>query len=191
MLNQMKNGVVHWGAVYEGMSTVLALGFLYMIRCSVHGTALKKNIPNLSRTVRSKDIVVISRSPMRSTVKPPSLKARKFSEAVDIEAVMLPTSTYGVGLENPDSFVEHAKPTNISLKAILIPYGMSQFLAAFVGGFAITPSVAASTTMFSVSGRKLECRDSEKSAIFSNNLIPALLHFIPARSLVPKMSLHK
>jgi hypothetical protein len=153
----MKNGVVHWGAVYEGMSTVLALGFLYMIRCSVHGTALKKNIPNLSRTVRSKDIV--DRSPMRSTVQPPSLKARKFSEAVDIEAVMLPTSTAGGGLEKPDSIVEHAKPTNISLKAILIPYGMSQFLAAVVGGFAITPSVAASTTMFSVSGCKLKCRD--------------------------------
>jgi hypothetical protein len=153
MLNEMKNGVVHWGAVYEGLSTVLALGFLYMIRCSVHGTALKKNIPNLSRIVRSKDVVVISRSPMRSTMKPPSLKARKFSEAVDIEAVMLPTSAaVGGGSEKPDIIVEHAKPTNISLKAILIPYGMSQFLAAFVGGFAITPSVAASTTMFSVSG---------------------------------------
>ena len=31
--------------------------------------------------------------------------------------------------------VERANPTNVTLKAILSPYAMSQFISAIVGGF--------------------------------------------------------
>jgi hypothetical protein len=37
--------------------------------------------------------------------------------------------------EKPSLMVLRAKPTNISLKAILTPYGISQFISALVGGF--------------------------------------------------------
>ena len=132
-----------------------------MIRCTVHGTALKKNVPNLARTVRSDDpsaqepIVASPQLPSKFVV--PS-KYRTFSEAVDIEAVMqLPTNQSNNndeadGSAKPTFTVIAAKPTNISLQKIIQQYAYSQFVSAGVGGFAITPSVAASPTMFLVCG---------------------------------------
>ena len=149
MLREVLAGNVHWQAVYHGMSTALALGFLYMIRCSVHATALKKNIPNLVREARPNDPVAPP-SP-KATLTAASTRSRKFSEAVDIEVVMQQPSTENVG-NKPEEVVSkfHAKPTNIPLKSVLAPYAYSQFFASLVGGFAITPSVAASPTLFMV-----------------------------------------
>ena len=42
-------GQVVWRAVWESIPTMLALAFLYIIRCSLHSAALKKNIPNVTR----------------------------------------------------------------------------------------------------------------------------------------------
>jgi hypothetical protein len=41
---------VHWKAFQKGLPMVCALAFLYLIRCSLHTAALKKNIPLLTRT---------------------------------------------------------------------------------------------------------------------------------------------
>eukprot|EP00980_Cylindrotheca_fusiformis_P000207 scaffold42_cov133-Cylindrotheca_fusiformis.AAC.4 len=151
LLHEIVNGLVHWGAVYKGLSTSIAMGFLYLIRCSVHGTALKKNIPNLSRRSTKSDI---SRSPPKVLSSKP-VKSRKFSEAVDIEAVMHNPATNKEETEEKTSQFVTAKPTNIMLKTILLPYGCSQFISAFVGGFAITPSIAASSMMFSLGADKV------------------------------------
>lgn len=158
------SGMVHWKAVADGMSTAIALGFLYVIRCSVHGAALKKNLPNLTRTVQGAeatqqeaDSEAMDRSPKLS--KPVGIRARQFSEAVDIEAVMQPPTTTAAANTTTEpktnTFVIHAKPSNIALKDILFPYGMSQYVSALFGGFAATPSVAASSTMFSVSNETM------------------------------------
>lgn len=40
---------LHMKAFKAGIPTVVALTFLYLIRCSLHAAALKKNIPNLTR----------------------------------------------------------------------------------------------------------------------------------------------
>lgn len=150
---QLFRGFVHWGAISEGMSTAIALGFLYVVRCSVHGAALKKNIPNLARTEKSsRTEELVADDEAMAIPRPVAFRARQFSEAVDIEAVMQVQSKLATGPTNVASggVVVHAKPSNISLKSILVPYGISQFVSAFFGGFAITPSVAASSTMFSV-----------------------------------------
>ena len=112
----------------------------------MHGTALKKNIPNLSR--RASDQETSTFKQMLST-RPKPIKLRTFSDAVDIEQVVQQAMLTKSTREKPPSLIK-AKPTNITLKAILFPYGFSQIVSAFVGGFAITPSVAASTTMFSL-----------------------------------------
>jgi hypothetical protein len=145
VVHNVFQGKVHWGAVMKGLNTAIALGFLYMIRVSVHGTALKKNIPNLARTVKIDDSSVAS--PFRTSISRPPTKARTFSEAVDIEAVMQPIAA---GAAKPTTKVIHAKPTNITLKKILIQYGYSQFISAAVGGFACAPSVGAAPTMYMV-----------------------------------------
>jgi hypothetical protein len=142
------------------------MGFLYLVRCSVHGTALKKNIPNLSRTVKADDPSAAALmgsppvSPAPNMRRPAPIRSRKFSEAVDIEAVIEQPSNGAAA--NADAskteaaVVIHAKPTNIPLKEILLQYGYSQFVVTLVGGIAITPAVAASPTMFTVSVRGCE-----------------------------------
>lgn len=144
------NGKIHWTGFRAGLDTALALGFLYMIRCSLHGTALKKNVPNLRRKVRVANEGVTSNRP----------KARKggghrriFSEAVDIEHISL-TNDSEASATIPNSqmtITEQASPTKHSLNEILFLYGISQYVCAVVGSFGITPSVAASSTMYTVS----------------------------------------
>lgn len=133
---------------------------------SRHGAALKKNIPNLSRTVLKETIandvedIKCGNNEIKIN-KPPSIKSRKFSEAVDIEAVMRPllaqAKTNNTDNTNDNKEAEiakyhtvHAKPTSITLKNIYLTYGWSQAVTFIVGGFPITPAVAASPTMFSL-----------------------------------------
>jgi Sulfate permease family len=142
-----------------------------------HGAALKKNVPNLSRKVRSDDPILeknqkrIESEDSKAAVgihilsKPPSVKSRKFSEAVDIEAVMQlsPSKSYinnGTAEtmddnNKPQFEIYQAKPTSATLKMISLCYGKSQIVTSIVGGFAITPSVAASSTMFSLGAESL------------------------------------
>jgi MFS superfamily sulfate permease-like transporter/CRP-like cAMP-binding protein len=157
---------VHWGAVQNGMSNAVALSFLYLIRCSVHGAALKKNIPNLVHKVRmsdedsaKKDEEPEDTDGMPRSPVPPGRKSKHskmFSEAVDIEAVLngggtaLSTHISGqdAGTNKANYQLVHAKPTNITLKEISATYGCSQLVVVLTGGFPITPSVAASSTMY-------------------------------------------
>eukprot|EP00531_Pseudo-nitzschia_arenysensis_P017252 CAMPEP_0116130000 /NCGR_PEP_ID=MMETSP0329-20121206/8223_1 /TAXON_ID=697910 /ORGANISM="Pseudo-nitzschia arenysensis, Strain B593" /LENGTH=1118 /DNA_ID=CAMNT_0003624303 /DNA_START=154 /DNA_END=3510 /DNA_ORIENTATION=+ len=162
---------VHWGAVQNGISTVVAMSFLYLIRCSVHGAALKKNISNLSRRVLSiKPTATTSELEEDDNQKKRGsftfsipVKSRKFSEAVDIEAVMAPPKAAGIGSganvnsdnnsrseEASNYQIIRAKSTSVSLKTISMTYAWSQVATAIVGGFAVTPSVASSPTMFTL-----------------------------------------
>jgi hypothetical protein len=135
LVNSWLQGKIHWGAVWNGMETTIALSFLYLIRCSLHGAALKKNVPNLSRTEKTGPVQGKARFSMAVPHR------RKFSEVLDIEN-MVPLVT------NAETTIVRPKPTGLSLKKILIQYGYSQFLCGAVGGFPITPSVAASPTMY-------------------------------------------
>lgn len=149
---------MHWGAFRASLDTTLALGFLYMIRCSLHGAALKKNVPNLQRKVRAATTATEpGGSPTkRALPKPVSIGAhrRLFSEAVDIEQMNLPSADVDgtdAGTATKTLITEQAAPTKHSLNEILLLYGLSQFLCALIGSFGITPSVAASNTMYTVS----------------------------------------
>ena len=146
----MIGGKVHWGAVAKGLETTIALSFLYMIRCSIHGTALKKNIPTLTRVEK------INNDPVKEVIQPLALSRRptvvrahqrKFSEAVDIDGTQ--TERTASVITNA-TVVVTAKPTKASLKAILTQYGYSQLISGMVGGFAVIPCVATAPTMFMV-----------------------------------------
>ena len=149
-INGMIGGKIHWGAVAKGLETTVALSFLYMIRCSIHGTALKKNIPTLSRVEKIKKV------PMKEAIQPLSLSRkptvvrshhRNFSEAVDIDG----TQPEHTATDVPHAtVVVHAKPTKASLKVILTQYGYSQIISGLIGGFAVIPCVATAPTMFMV-----------------------------------------
>ena len=120
---------------------------------SRHGAALKKNISNLSRRVSSENYKKSEALELEETngrlgtiARPPPFKSRKFSEAVDIEAVMSFSSDRGTAGENKNTEetsgyqIIRAKSTNLSLKWISVTYAWGQLLVAFVGGFAIIPA---------------------------------------------------
>eukprot|EP00978_Attheya_sp_CCMP212_P022531 scaffold67303_cov47-Attheya_sp.AAC.1 len=48
-LNAILTAQVNVPAIVSGLPTVIALAFLYLLRCSLHAAALRKNIPNVTR----------------------------------------------------------------------------------------------------------------------------------------------
>eukprot|EP00521_Asterionellopsis_glacialis_P011202 CAMPEP_0195293998 /NCGR_PEP_ID=MMETSP0707-20130614/13943_1 /TAXON_ID=33640 /ORGANISM="Asterionellopsis glacialis, Strain CCMP134" /LENGTH=932 /DNA_ID=CAMNT_0040354855 /DNA_START=29 /DNA_END=2824 /DNA_ORIENTATION=- len=68
-------GKIHFGAVKAGFPTALALAFLYLVRCSLHAAALKKNIPNVTRKIElesplaPKRTAEVTRPPMTPSAK--------------------------------------------------------------------------------------------------------------------------
>jgi MFS superfamily sulfate permease-like transporter len=138
-------GQVHWGAVRDGMSTTMALAFLYMIRCSLHGAALRKNVTLMER--HETRPIVSTKINHRTTSSSPRQHRRHFSDSVDIENLALSPSR----TDRKDQVVViKTKQTQHSLKEILTQYAWSQYMCALVGGMAVCPSVGASSTMYSL-----------------------------------------
>jgi hypothetical protein len=142
VLNTIAEGKIHWGAVSSSMSTVCALSFLYFLRCSLHGTALKKNVSNLARPAKEGEILP---SPPMGRLLLQNRHKRQFSEALDIEAVAISTN------DKPEKPIYRPGNCHLSLEKIMSEYGHSQIVCALVGSFGIVPSVAVAPTMFSVS----------------------------------------
>jgi hypothetical protein len=150
------------------METTLALSFLYLIRCSLHGAALKKSVPNLSRleevpvashaaaaAASAWSDSISSASPLR---RPSALSPdkRRFSEAIDIEAVFASDTTAAAGNGGDETMhMVSASPTHASMQYILYQYGLSQFVCALVGSFPITPNVGTAPTMYALRAEKL------------------------------------
>jgi hypothetical protein len=151
----MLSGKIHWGAVVQGLETTFALSCLYLIRCSLHGTALKKNVATMSRMERVKvEPVVEPLKPLtlarKTTVK--QGHRRRFSEVVDIDGIQPVEASADASCA---TVLVTAKPTQATLKEILVQYGYSQLISSLVGGFAIIPCIATAPTMFTV--RSLPC----------------------------------
>jgi hypothetical protein len=51
VLRVLFDGTVHWNATFKGLGDMVAMAFLYLLRSSIHASALKKNIGNLVRKV--------------------------------------------------------------------------------------------------------------------------------------------
>lgn len=162
-INSWAQGNVHWGAVQAGMSTAIALAFLYMIRCSLHGAALRKNIGLMERRVHANKVVTeenghnddqesITKPSIGSIPAPVRFRKRQVSEAVDLDffATNIPTSHEATNIETK-WVVTQSKPTKHTLTEILAQYAYSQYICAFVGGLAMTPSIGPSATLYSVS----------------------------------------
>ena len=166
-INSWAHGNVHWGAVQAGLSTAVALAFLYMIRCSLHGAALRKNIGIMERFVTvdaaaldAADITNTGESSLSLQNASYSVRFRKrrFSEAVDVGTLHLATAdddtATDAGSTNDPSEKKRiriqSQPTQHSLTEILAQYAYSQYICAFVGGFAMTPSIGPSSTLYSL-----------------------------------------
>jgi hypothetical protein len=99
---------------------MLALAFLYLVRCSLHSAALKKNIPNVTR-----------KQPEPSS----PVSGRKIYHR------------HGSGGSSHDDDKNQTKPLTLGF-ILEHGYGYSQIVAALFGGITVAPSVAASLTLF-------------------------------------------
>lgn len=157
-IHSLIQGRVHWGAVRKGMSTATGIGFLYMIRSSLLGAALKKNVPFMQRELRAGEGAPVNAggggTPQHNINFRPQVLSRQqraFSENVDIDhaaVVAAPDPTETKRIEN-------AKATKHSLKHIITQYSRSQYMTALVGGFATAPAVAVAGTFYAVSRASL------------------------------------
>lgn len=136
----MLHGNVHWTSVVKALETSIAFAFLYLIRCSVHGAALRKNVSNLQRIVK----VPNEETQSHHHAIPLRAHRRKFSEHVDLELVGVTDSCARA------TVIEAAPNTRHTMKNILHQYGITQCISALAGSFAIVPSVAASSTLYKV-----------------------------------------
>eukprot|EP00548_Thalassiothrix_antarctica_P002690 CAMPEP_0194131942 /NCGR_PEP_ID=MMETSP0152-20130528/2550_1 /TAXON_ID=1049557 /ORGANISM="Thalassiothrix antarctica, Strain L6-D1" /LENGTH=1098 /DNA_ID=CAMNT_0038826841 /DNA_START=116 /DNA_END=3412 /DNA_ORIENTATION=- len=189
---------VHWGAVLKGLKTASALSFLYFLRCSLHAPALKKSVPNLRKVVTKKKNLI-------KDIKPNKGHHRQFTEVVDIERSpfvcddreskhdwktesstekeKLTKSNTEKNKLMAETIVINAENPTISMQKLLHVYACSQFIAAAVGSFAVTPSIASMSTMYSLG--------AEKSAPQYLSLILFLVFYLTNFELVafiPKMA---
>ena len=135
-------GNVHWEAYKACLPTVLSLACLYLIRCSLHSAALKKNGAYLTKKFasnRKAEKADGGHSPITSSER-----------TIRMGVASPSTSKLSSGRS---STKRKAKP--ITLNTILENgYGYSQLVAAFVGGITVAPSVAASETLFQLGAEK-------------------------------------
>ena len=112
------DGNVHWPSFRAGISTMSSLAFLYLIRCSLHTAALKKNIPNVTRKTPECESPTISASIRKGTHR-----------------------------QHSDIKNRHHEPLSLSMM-LEKGYGYSQIWAALAGGIAVAPALGASLTLF-------------------------------------------
>ena len=168
---------IHWGAVQNGMDTSIALAFLYLIRCSLHVPALRKNISNLVRPERR--LVTERGLPRLSKPEGLSSHGRQFSESVDLEISRKVVSETDTNNTNSNGLaMVPAKPTNHSVKDIMATYGYSVFLCAFFGFLFITPNISISGTMYKVC--TIFSPVNAEGFFGSHTLV--MLHFSPSAS---------
>lgn len=183
LFNSLWQGHVHWGAVYAGLEPTLALSFLYLIRCSIHSAALKKNLTTLRRTEKvvagedEDDENNSSISGRRPSLSQRSRSARGvgshtrfFSEVIDLEQVLNFTGSADAGDETTMREVS-PKPTTLSLKDIMLEYGHCQLVVGLVGCFAVVPSVAAAQTFYLVRVNSFLCSQQTDFFPFPNSTL--------------------
>eukprot|EP00548_Thalassiothrix_antarctica_P012186 CAMPEP_0194155466 /NCGR_PEP_ID=MMETSP0152-20130528/64686_1 /TAXON_ID=1049557 /ORGANISM="Thalassiothrix antarctica, Strain L6-D1" /LENGTH=1083 /DNA_ID=CAMNT_0038862353 /DNA_START=98 /DNA_END=3349 /DNA_ORIENTATION=- len=141
---------VSWNAVWNSMETVVALSFLYLLRCSLHAISLKKNVKYFKRTVTRKkntkdrnDSGVSDNDSYSSGIK------RGFSSENSFKTFDTKL-TRDVDNDQEENFVITAKNPTMPLSKILMVYSYSQFIAAAVGSFGVTAATASAPTMYSL-----------------------------------------
>jgi hypothetical protein len=162
----MMAGHVHWRAVWAGTNHMIALAFLYLLRSSIHASAMKKNVGNLVRRVplnhssSSHDAVsgIATNTTTATTTtttrtatankRPASSVWATMSQSVRmVQMSMQDHRPVRMLSTRPDYYETRATPPRRSLESIFSEYAYALFVVATVGGFGVCPTVATSNTV--------------------------------------------
>uniref|UniRef100_A0A7S4MC96 Uncharacterized protein n=1 Tax=Odontella aurita TaxID=265563 RepID=A0A7S4MC96_9STRA len=117
-------GKVHIPALMAGLPSAVAMAAVYLLRCSIHAAALKKNGANLLRT---------------KTVIPPRLPAPPKGGSLEKIPSQGDEEEGGRGA---------GEAITVGILKIMRCYGAGICLSAIIGGFGCLPSIAAGSSMF-------------------------------------------
>lgn len=164
-------GHVNWTAVMAGISNMTALAFLYLLRSSIHASAMKKNVSNLVMR-----IPVSAADRRNGSLPSPTTVHRnvlqRVSDSVRIVNMSMknkkPQRNHQNGNRNavmssPDNegYVEiRAKAPQRSLESIFSEYSYALFAVSLVGGYGVCPTVATSNTVRTNISRMFSCLHS-------------------------------
>ena len=167
-------GHVNWRAVGQGLENMAALAFLYLLRSSIHASAMKKNVGNLVRRIPVQHDQSVLQD---TTVRMDNTHERRHSLASDLyESVKIVNMSLadkktlknmhpkrydsgdldltigsgwamGNGSNTQQDYTEiRAKMPRRTLEEIFVEYGYALFVVAGFGGFGVCPTVATSNT---------------------------------------------
>jgi hypothetical protein len=161
-------GHVHWKAVYDGLGHMTALAFLYLLRSSIHASAMKKNVGNLVRRIpldplphnienkdtgtTATDMTTTDRTTTTTSKRPSTVWARMSQSVRMVQMSMQDQKPVRMLSTRPDYYEIRATPPRRSLESIFGEYAYALFVVAAVGGFGVCPTVATSNTVSMILG---------------------------------------
>ncbi|GKY97142.1 hypothetical protein MPSEU_000672600 [Mayamaea pseudoterrestris] len=171
------SGYVNFKAVYSGLENMVALAFLYLLRSSIHASAMKKNVGNLVRRIPVRRMnntapgtynLHDGNNESNGTYAAASEMIDELKESVTILNLSLADRQnirIQPGGANPDARNGLHRPTDedepvctevrpktpqLTLEDIFKEYSYGLYVVAFCGAFGICPTVATSTTMYAI-----------------------------------------
>ena len=166
-------GHVNWKAVGDGLGHMAALAFLYLLRSSIHASAMKKNVGNLVRRIPMDHTLerepntdqesLLETTTRRKNQRPSVLSKltqsiRMVQMSMQDPKALKPQTTNTVPSNASTHRIEYreirATPPRRSLESIFREYSYALFVVAMVGGFGVCPTVATSNTMYAIGADK-------------------------------------
>ena len=167
-VGSLVEGSVNWKAVSCGLENMMALALLYLLRSSIHASAMKKNVSNLVRRLPVRPTTFDASNPQdtegaisRATDVMDNLRTSVTILNLSLaDRQTLRIQNSDVDADNgADLMTDESEPActevrpktpRITLEDIFKEYSYGLYLAAFCGAFGICPTVATSNTMFAI-----------------------------------------
>lgn len=190
-------GTVNWTAVRAGLGNMAALAFLYLLRSSIHASAMKKNVGNLVRRIPIESNMVrqdeddnddfnfretiVAGNKRRGTTH---TMATNMFESVKESVRMVNMSLadkkplHGEIAKAETTEQEYtevrAKPSRSSLEEIFCQYGEALFVVTVTGGFGVCPTVATRYARICIQTKQLFYNELIHSSRFGSNTMYAI-----------------
>mmetsp|Transcript_13080 Transcript_13080/g.27490 ORF Transcript_13080/g.27490 Transcript_13080/m.27490 type:complete len:1323 (+) Transcript_13080:168-4136(+) len=132
---------ISWPAFANGLSDAIAMSLIYLLRCSLHAAALKKNLANVKANCKTN-----GESFQRNAALSESDMAKSSQQIL----VQMPKVNKSTEKSEANNDTEQMNGSVVSAKArkpkdvleILMDYANGLFVLSFSGGFAVLPAIA-------------------------------------------------
>jgi MFS superfamily sulfate permease-like transporter len=144
-------GNVYLPAIIKGLPVSLAMGLMYLLRCSLHVPALQKNSETLLKWAEDQELQIRAMK-SKEAIKSPTLE--NYENVEDRLRTFSEESCYNQDADE----IENNQVSKVEKKAhsvsdIYVWYGKCLCISGLAGGSATIPSMGASITLFKMGAR--------------------------------------